>query len=84
MSMARVPLINATDPGVDPTAAAILTAAAEQPSGVLNVHRALANHPQIMERFFGLAEVAYFANSIGPARSELAYLTAAMQNDCHY
>lgn len=82
--MARVPLVRADDPGVDPLAAALLTAAAEQPSGVLNVHRALANHPQIMEKFFDLAGVAYFGNSIGPAKSELAYLTAAMQNDCHY
>ena len=83
--MARVPLVRADDPGVDPHAAALLTAVeSAQSVGTLNVHRALANHPQIMEKFFALADVAYFSNSIGPAKSELAYLTAAMQNDCHY
>lgn len=83
--MARVPLITAQDPGVDPKAAALLTAVEDAQSvGVLNVHRALANHPDIMETFFALANVAYFNNHLNPVQGELAYLTAAVQNDCHY
>jgi hypothetical protein len=83
--MARVPLVRADDPDVDPKAAAILTAVeSAQDVPVLNVHRALANHPDLMEKFFALAEVAYIGNSLNPVQRELAYYTSAVTNDCFY
>lgn len=83
--MARVPLVRADDPGVDPKAAAILTAVAgAQDVGVLNVHRALANHPDLMESIFAMGEIAYFNNSLNPVQRELAYYTSAVTNDCFY
>lgn len=83
--MARIPLVRADDPGVDPKAAAILAAVeGAQDVPVLNVHRALANHPDLMERFFSFAEVAYFANTLNPIQRELAYYTSAVANNCFY
>lgn len=83
--MARVPLIRADDPDVDPKAAALLRATEDSRSGaVLNVHRALANHPELMEAIFAFGRVAYFRNSLNPIQRELAYYTSAVANDCHY
>lgn len=83
--MARIPLVRADDPGVDPKAAAILTAVEDaQDVGVLNVHRALANHPDMMEKFFEFAAVAYINNSLNPVQRELAYYTSAVANQCFY
>jgi alkylhydroperoxidase family enzyme len=83
--MARIPLVHADDPGVDPKAAAILTAVeGAQDVPVLNVHRALANHPDAMEAFFNFAGIVYFENSLNPVQRELAYLTSAVTNDCFY
>ena len=63
--MARIPLVRADDPGVDPKAAAILKSVeGAQDVPVLNVHRALANHPDAMEAFFNLAGIVYFDNSL--------------------
>jgi hypothetical protein len=85
--MARVPLWNPDDPGVDPHAKALLESVADaQPEvGVLNVHRALANHPKAMEQFFALAETVYLQNSLPtPRMRELPYLTSAVANNCFY
>jgi alkylhydroperoxidase family enzyme len=51
---------------------------------VLNVHRALANHPDAMEAFMRLAEIVYFDNGLNPVQSELAYFTSAVTNSCFY
>jgi alkylhydroperoxidase family enzyme len=83
--MARIPLVKADDPDVDPKAAALLLAAENaQDVPVLNVHRALANHPDAMEAFMRLAEIVYFDNGLNPVQSELAYYTSAVTNSCFY
>lgn len=83
--MARIPLIRSDDPGVDPKAAALLQSVeGAQDVGVLNVHRALANHPDMMEAFFALASVAYIDNDLNPTQRELAYYTSAVANTCFY
>jgi alkylhydroperoxidase family enzyme len=77
--------VHADDPGVDPKAAAMLTAIEGAQDGpVLNVLRALANHPDAMESFFAFANLVYIENSLNPVQRELAYLTSAVTNDCFY
>jgi alkylhydroperoxidase family enzyme len=49
-----------------------------------NVIRALANHPVLLEGFMAFSSAAYWGSSIEPATRELAYLTASIENDCHY
>lgn len=82
--MARIPLVDSTDPSADPRAVASLEAARENHGVELNVHRALANHPELMDRLWALTDVAYLDNSLNPVQRELAYYTAAVTNSCHY
>ena len=85
--MARIPLVDHHAPDVDPTAKALLQAAEDaQPDvGVLNVHKALANHPAALEKFLEFASVVYFDNSLpDPITRELPYLTSAVANNCFY
>ncbi|MGQ0483645.1 MAG: carboxymuconolactone decarboxylase family protein [Pseudonocardia sp.] len=85
--MARIPLVDQHDDDADPLARALLAAAesAQPDIGVLNVHRALANHPRAMQKFFEFAEVVYFDNSLDdPKLRELPYLTSAVANNCFY
>ena len=85
--MARIPLVDHHDPDADALARALLQAAeAAQPDvGVLNVHRALANHPVALQKFMEFAAVVYFDNSIDdPILRELPYLTSAVANNCFY
>jgi hypothetical protein len=85
--VARIPLIDHRDPDTDPTAKALLQAAEDaQPDvGVLNVHKALANHPAALQKFMEFAQVVYFENSLPDAKTrELPYLTSAVANNCFY
>ena len=85
--MARIPLQDPDDPNIDPKAKALLEGVRDaQPEvGILNVHRALANHPEAMEPLFALLDKAYFSNSLPDARQrELPYLTSALANNCFY
>ena len=83
--MARIPLVDHHDPDADPKAVELLTAVeGAQDVGILNVHRALANHPELMQSFFDFAGVAYIANSLEPRQRELPYLTSAMAIECFY
>jgi hypothetical protein len=52
---------------------------------VLNVHKALANHPAALQKFMEFAQVVYFENSLPDAKTrELPYLTSAVANNCFY
>ncbi|GAA4727739.1 hypothetical protein [Actinomycetospora chibensis] len=85
--MARIPLHDPDDPGLDPHAKALLESVKDaQPDvGLLNVHRAMANHPVAMEQFFALAQTVYLQNSLPTDRMrELPYLTSAVANNCFY
>jgi len=80
--VARIPLVDPDDDGVDPRA----RAAMEQTGFGIhpNVYRAIANHPSALEAFSAFGKAVYFENSITAAERELAYLTASVVNNCHY
>ena len=82
--MARIPFVDPDDPDTDPHAAAYLRGVHDVQGVTLNVHRALANHPVLMEKIFEMGEVAYFNNGLDPVARELAYYTSAVANECHY
>jgi len=84
--MARLPLIDSDDENADPLARQVLGAAraARGRDADPNVYRAIANHPQALQKMFEFGTVVYFQNSMTPAQRELAYLTASVTNDCHY
>jgi hypothetical protein len=87
LPVARIPLQHPDDPNVDPKAKALLESVRDaQPEiGVLNVHRAIANHPEVMTHLFALLDTAYFSNSLPSDRQrELPYLTSALANSCFY
>lgn len=83
--MARIPLIDPDDPGTDPETRRVLESSVSSeghgPPELLNVLRALANHPQLLE---GLSSMAAAVEELSPAQKELAYLTAALTNNCFY
>ena len=84
--MARIPLEDSDDENADPLAREVLkaVAAARGRSVDPNVYRAMANHPQALQKLVEFGTVVYFDNSMTPAQRELAYLTASLTNDCHY
>ncbi len=82
--MARVPLINADDPGVDPKAAELLRSFEGTDLAVLNIQRAMVNHPDLMEAFFKLVSVAYVGDNLTSKQAELPYLTSTLTMECFY
>lgn len=85
--MARIPLPDPDDPHSDPRARAALEdfRARRQLPRLRNTHRAMANHPEAMERFYALADTVYFQNSLPTERlRELPSVTSAIANNCFY
>lgn len=83
--MARIPLIDPDDPGLAPATADLLRQMDQgTESGLYNMQRVIANHPELMQAFFGLAQTAYFSGSLTPKQAELPYLTSAIAIDCFY
>lgn len=89
--MARLNLVDPDDPDADPLARSLLSGVREgmkdrtdMPWRDINVYRAMANHPQILEGLLFFGDRAYRRNSLTPAQRELAYLGASVTNDCHY
>ena len=82
--MARITLVDPDDPGTDPKARALLLRLRERYGADLNVLRALANHPDLMESFLHLGSQPAPPGHLPPDQRELAYLTASVANDCHY
>ena len=89
--MPRLPLVDPDDPDADPRATGLLKAIRaglvereDLPWQDINVYRAMANHPRILEGLLFFGERAYRRNSLTPAQRELAYLGASVTNDCHY
>lgn len=83
--MARIPLIDPDDPGTDPETRRVLelsvSSSGHGPPQLFNVLRAIANHPQLLA---GLHLMSAAVQELSPAQKELAYLTAALTNDCFY
>ena len=82
--MARIPLVDPDDPGADPKARSLLLRLRQRTGRDINVLRALANHPDLMETFLHLGAQPPPRAHIRPDQRELAYLTASVANDCHY
>lgn len=82
--MARIPLPDAGDPGLEPKAEAMMAAVEGQFGRNFNVIRALSNHPDAMEAFLNLQGVVYTSQRLNPAQTEISYYTAAVANSCHY
>lgn len=84
--MARIPLVDSDDEGTDPVARQTLEHVRNLRGRAVdpNVYRAMANHPQALQKLVEFGTVVYFDNSMTPAQRELAYLTASVTNECHY
>lgn len=84
--MARIPLVDGTDDIADPLARQTLEHVRALRGRTVdpNVYRAMANHPQALQKLVEFGTVVYFENSMTPAQRELAYLTASVTNECHY
>jgi alkylhydroperoxidase family enzyme len=84
--MARIPLVDSTDDSADPLARQTLEQVRALRGRAVdpNVYRAMANHPQALQKLVEFGTVVYFDNSMTPAQRELAYLTASVTNECHY
>ncbi len=79
----RIPLVDPDDEGLGDSTRALLEGMRD--AGLdYNVIRALANHPPILEGFMAFSGAAYWGSSIDPPIRELAYLTASLENQCHY
>ena len=83
--MARIPLLDETDPATDADARDALQEAAASRGTLINFYRALAGRPQALRRMTALMETVYRKDStLEPRLGELAYLTATTTNNCYY
>ncbi|MGE0769909.1 MAG: hypothetical protein AB7L90_26015 [Hyphomicrobiaceae bacterium] len=83
--MARIPLLDESDPELPASARAALQVAGQARGRVLNVYRALANRPAALVVLTQFLQTVYRADStLEPRHGELAYLTATAVNDCFY
>jgi alkylhydroperoxidase family enzyme len=82
--VSRIPLVDPDDPDADPKARALLLRLRKSTGRDINVLRALANHPDVLEKFLNLGNDPAPVPHISPAQRELAYLAASVANDCHY
>jgi hypothetical protein len=82
--VARVPLVDVNDPNADPEAVALLRGLEDAGHEILNVHRAMANHPELMGKLFDMAGSAYYGGSLNEQQRELPYLTSAIATECFY
>jgi alkylhydroperoxidase family enzyme len=83
--MTRIPLLDENDPSTPPAARERLLEAKRARGKLINIYRAMANKPEALAAFTGLANAVYRAGStLAPQHGELAYLTATAVNDCFY
>ncbi len=81
--MPRIPLVREDDPSAPPEAREVLEEIEEKRGFIVNVWRALANHPQIASATVGLYTTAR-GGELTPAERELAYTVTSVANSCHY
>jgi alkylhydroperoxidase family enzyme len=83
--MARIPLLDETDPATPPDVRAALEEAGQARGRLINVYRALANRPPALKAMTALLQTVYRKDStLQPRHGELAYLTATTTNNCFY
>ena len=83
--MTRIPLLDENDPATPAEARERLLEAKRARGKLINIYRAMANKPEALAAFTGLANAVYRSgSSLAPQHGELAYLTATAVNDCFY
>ncbi len=83
--MTRIPLIDESDPNIDPSLRAALQEAGASRGWVVNVFRALANRPAALQVVSKMLRTVYRQDStLEPKHGELAYLAATTANNCFY
>jgi alkylhydroperoxidase family enzyme len=83
--MARIPLLQETDPTISEESRDFLAQAAKARGKMLNLYRALANRPGAGRALSELIRTVYRSGSSLPRKdAELAYLTATVVNNCYY
>jgi alkylhydroperoxidase family enzyme len=86
--LTRIPLVDLSDPNLDPelrkrlSASPLIQGLGLHPGGAPNVIRAMANHPDMLQS--GFMAGYHPSSAITPRHRELAYLTASVLNKCHY
>ncbi|WP_047864499.1 carboxymuconolactone decarboxylase family protein [Rubrobacter aplysinae] len=81
--MARIPIMHEDDPSTPRQTRELLGEIGERRGQVLNIYRAMANHPQLAKPFVEFYVTAR-EGGLTQAECELAYLSATVANDCHY
>ncbi len=83
--MARIPLLDESDPSLPPEIRESLEQARLARGSVLNLHRALAHRPEASRAVMGVVRTVYRQDStLAPKHGELAYMTATAVNNCFY
>lgn len=83
--MARIPLLNEDDESTPEAAREMLRGAKSSRGRLVNLYRALANHPAALQGFTNLGSVVYGREtSLTRKQAELAYTTATVVNNCYY
>lgn len=83
--MARIPILDENDPTLSMETKASLELAVKSRGKLINIYRAMANRPEALVAFNGLAQTVYRSNTtLAPKHAELAYLTATAVNNCYY
>jgi hypothetical protein len=85
LGMGRILLVDETHPATSDAAKSALERAGLARGNVLNVHRALANRPEVLDAFTGFIQTVYRGKStLDRKHGELAYITATAVNNCFY
>lgn len=83
--MARIPLLHEDDPETPAEVRTLLHATKGTRGRLVNLYRALANHPAALSAFTALGATVYGrASSLTRKQAELAYTTATVVNNCYY
>lgn len=83
--MARIPLLHEDDPETHAEVRERLHAMKGSRGRLVNLYRALANHPAALQAFTALGTTVYGRDSsLTRKQAELAYTTATVVNNCYY
>ena len=83
--MARIPLLDENDPRTPTEVRELLQATKGSRGRLVNLYRALANHPAALAAFTALGATVYGRHSsLTRKQAELAYTTATVVNNCYY
>ncbi len=82
--MARIPLVQEDDPATPGPVRQMLNEVKKETGWLVNIRRAMANHPAAFAAYNDFAKAVYRQGSLTPAQAELAYTTATVANNCYY